>query len=367
MIRALPEECRWYVDDFIIKAECLDDLEDYDGCDVYEGECFNKLCSRPEKKSANSQSKISESKTPSQDDLFASVLNKMTERAFQSNEIEELEKLLLDGFNGVCVCPKPDSNSVLGKLVVAVEMFCRTSLNKKDILTVMDRRVSKNDIPSSNLQYLKERIGHHAKWLMDENADPLGVMSVKVPKFSDIIFIPHSKFDSLLDNFMTKVLDRSGKCSHAIAQDIMADWELTIVALFATRYRLVLYSAETMMFKFRLEVEEICEELLLLGVGGAVRCVIQVGKVFCADGRTKVFNRFTRQEETIDILDYPSRLISIFLSGLLKEYKEFRRIYPKGVDEKKIENYDIFCNPVYRQIILLMEMRNRHQQIGLFS
>jgi hypothetical protein len=275
---------------------------------------------------------------------------------------EELADLLLDSFDGVCSCKKPEENSVLGDLVIAVEMVCRCTLDDKDILTVRDRSFSKDSAPA-NIEHIKGKIWHHAKWLMSDNPDRWTLPIGRDLKHSDIIFISRKNFGALLDKFMTTALNKDHKCSHEVAKTISEDRELTIVALFATRYRLVLYSAETMLFKFRLEIEEMCDMIQDMGVERSVKFLQDLACLFC-DGPRDMFNRFTGQGERIDIFSYPPKHLKTFIAGLLKEYKVFRRMNPKGVDEKKIENYDIFCNPVYRQIFVLMEARESGRKIG---
>ena len=369
MIRALPDNVLWYIDDFIIKSYRYYDSSNCPNCDVYESECFSKLCPKVKKVTQKSVQQKSDPTKPVEDDhsLYASLMDQTIEQTFPPFPLikssAELEQLLLEGFDEDCTCRKPVLNSTFEKLVIAVEMFCRTDLDMKGMLTMRRERISM-DNPSHNIEHVKEKIRHHAKWLLSDN--PCSFSPERDVKFSDIIFISKSEFGTLLDKFISKVLDRDSKCSHEIAKAITKDPELSVVALFASRYRLTLYSAESMDFKFRKTIEEICEEMKLMGVETALKCVEEVGAAFCSGGR-RVMNRFTLQKETIDILNTSARFLKRFLAGLLKEYKDFRRANPAGVEGENIQDYDIFCNPVYRQIFVLMEMRDRYRSLGLFT
>jgi hypothetical protein len=248
--------------------------------------------------------------------------------------VEECAGQLLKSFEVVCDCETVTPYSVFGKIFIAVEMLSRTF----------------------DIQGFKESIKVHTKWLLHDRPDVIPFD--RFLRFSDIIFIPKCKFNSLFDSLIDKVIEKvfSQKCSHLVAKEIFHNRALSVVALFVCRYKLLLHMHRTgsMMRKFSLHVEESCDELKLMGTKYAVKYLKDIRNIHQS---RDIMNRFTGKNERIDILDYRSDHLELILFGLMNHWRELREAKNAPTRRVKRYNSELFCHPVYRQIFILMDFQ----------
>ena len=339
LIQALPASYRWYVDDYILKfsddsihlTAKSEQHSHAPSCDIYKSKCFDKLCS------------ISDSKIPTSSQTASLELNSKPKSSSVQTKPSSADVPInkLSKGKQTCNCEKVQPYTVFGQIVCAVELLCR----------------------AAQLLGLRKTIKQQVKWLLTEESD-CNIPFDRFPKFSDVIFLSESKFDSLFESLITTVIDKafSQKCSHVIAKKIFQDRELSVVALFFNRHSLIVHDSRAVM-----KIPDLTwyGAALLTKIGEMDKKSIlkYLNDVKQTHQNREFLNKLSGEKEKVDILDYSSTQLEVFVSGLLQQCEEIRQAQirelmfgPPACTMEFPEFNNMFCNPVYRQLLILLDI-----------